>query len=72
MPKSERVPISEAAVLLGMSPQMVRCKMRNNLFKIPIGEVSNPSGKKYNYYIYRAMLNKHLGKVQDDPGEENA
>lgn len=59
--KGERVPVSEAAKLLGMSQQGVREHMKNNLFPVPIGYVTNLSGKKHQYHIYRSMLNKHIG-----------
>lgn len=58
----ERVKLIDAAKELGMYPQGVREHMKRNLFDIPIGYVTNPSGNKYQYHIYRAMLDKHLGK----------
>ena len=61
MEKSERVSVKEAAAKLGMSPQGVREHMKKNLFKIPIGEVTRPGGR-YQYHIYRHMLDKHIGK----------
>ncbi len=60
MRDKERVPLGEAARILGMSPQGVREHMKRNLFKVPIGYVTKP-GVKYQYHIYRSMLNKHLG-----------
>lgn len=59
---SERVPLKEAAELLGMSQQGVREHMKRDLFKIPIGEVTQVTSKRYQYHIYRDMLNRHLGK----------
>ena len=61
MEKSERVPVKQAAVELGMSQQGVREHMKKNLFKMPIGEVTRPGGR-YQYHIYRHMMDKHLGK----------
>ncbi len=58
---SERVPLSEAAKILGMSQQGVREHMKRNLFPVPIGYVTK-QGNKYQYHIYREMLNRHLGK----------
>lgn len=58
---SERVPVAEAAKMLGMSQQGVRIHMQRNLFRIPIGDVTRPGGR-YQYHIYRDMLMKHLGK----------
>lgn len=59
---SERVSVAEAAEILGMSKQGIREHMKRNLFKVPIGYVTNPSGKKEQYHIYRDMLNRHLGR----------
>ncbi len=58
---SERVPVAEAAKMLGMSPQGVRIHMQRNLFRIPIGDVTKPGGR-YQYHIYRDMLMRHMGK----------
>lgn len=58
----ERVSLAQAAKELGMNPQGVREHMKRNLFAVPIGYVTNPSGRKYQYHIYRSMLDKHLGK----------
>ncbi len=67
VPASARVPLNEAAKLLGMSPQGVREHMKRDLFTQPIGYVTKIS-KRYQYHIYRDMLNKHLGReeVSDD------
>lgn len=68
---SERVPLSEAAKILGMSPQGVREHMKRNLFPVPIGYVTKVE-KRYQYHIYRDMLNKHIGKgdtAQTEPEE---
>lgn len=66
-PIIERVPLEEAARILGMSPQGVREHMKRGLFTVPIGYVTKIS-KRYQYHIYRDMLNKHLGReeVSDD------
>jgi predicted transcriptional regulator len=60
--ETERVSLDEAAKLLGMSKQGVREHMKNNLFPVPIGYVTNPSGKRNQYIIMRPMLEKCLGK----------
>ncbi len=57
----ERVPVEEAARILGMSRQGVREHMKRNLFSIPIGEVTK-IGNRYQYHIYRSMLYKHIGR----------
>lgn len=59
--KGERVPLKEVADILGMSTQAVRIHMQKDLFEVPIGFVTNPSGNKRDYHIYRHMLNQHLG-----------
>lgn len=60
MAMGERVPVEEAAKILGMSKQGVREHMKRNLFSVPIGEVTK-IGNRYQYHIYRSMLNKHVG-----------
>ncbi len=62
---SERVPVEEAAKLLGMSKQGVREHMKRNLFKVPIGEVTKVSRNRYQYHIYRSMLNRHMGLTEN-------
>lgn len=69
--RSERVPLAEAAKILGMSPQGVREHMKRDLFRIPIGEVTQSSKGRKAYHIYRSMLDKHIGKTHGgaDSGE---
>ncbi len=59
---SERVKTSEAAKILGMSIQGVREHMKRNLFAVPIGEVTKVSERRYQYHIYRNMLDRHVGR----------
>ena len=63
---SERVKVAEAAKILGMSQQGVREHMKRGLFKIPIGEVTKRSEGRYEYHIYRHMLDKHIGRREPD------
>lgn len=58
---SETVSVKKAAEILGMSEQGVREHMKRNLFPVPIGYVTNPNGR-YQYHIYKNMLNKHIGR----------
>lgn len=60
--KNERVTVEEAAKVLGLSINGVREHMKRGLFNPPIGYVTNPNGK-YNYLIYRNMLNRYIGGV---------
>ncbi len=62
---NERISVEEAAERLGMSKQGVREHMKRNLFKIPIGEVTKAGGR-YQYHIYRNMLNRHLGYLEGE------
>lgn len=62
---TERVPLEEAARLLGLSKQGVRERMKRGMFVPPIGYVENPSGHKNEYRIYRRMLNRHMGCTED-------
>ncbi len=59
---SERVTVEEAAEILGMSKQGVREHMKRNLFPDPIGYVTRVSEGRYQYHIYRNLLNKHIGR----------
>lgn len=59
---SERVPLPVAAEILGMSKQGVREHMKRGLFFPPIGYVSNPSGRQFQYRIYKNMLEEHIGR----------
>lgn len=61
---SERVKVKEAAEILGMSQQGVREHMKRNLFPNPIGYVTKESNGRLQYHIYKEMLNKHIGKVE--------
>lgn len=61
MEVSERVSVKEAAARLGMSQQGVREHMKRNLFKIPIGEVTQVTKGRYQYHIYKTMLDRHMG-----------
>ena len=63
---SEKVSVKEAAEILGMSQQGVREHMKKNLFPVPIGYVTNPNGR-YQYHIYKNMLNKHIGRDVPEP-----
>ena len=60
---TERIPVHEAAQILGMAAESVRYFMRENRFNPPIGYVDKPNGEKgrKDYRIYRHMLNKHIG-----------
>ena len=60
---SERISVKEAAQILGMSQQGLREHMKRNLFAVPIGYVTQQSGRMQ-YHIYRDMLNKHIGKAE--------
>lgn len=65
----ERVSVKEAAERLGMSQQGVREHMKRDLFKIPIGEVTKAS-ERYQYHIYRNMLNRHLGCQEEEAKQQ--
>lgn len=59
----ERVSIEQAAKELGVSIQSVREHMKNKLWDIGYAYSPKQTGKGvWEYYIYRAKLDKHLGK----------
>lgn len=62
----ERVRMADAAKELGVSPQAVREHMKKKLWNL--GDVLSPKQtekKQWEYHIYRAKLDKHLGKEGD-------
>ena len=59
----ERIPISEAAKILGIGAPQVRNFMKRGV--MPIGQVLSPNqtGKTvYTYYVYRSKLEKYIGR----------
>lgn len=61
---SERVRLEDAAKELGCSQQAVREHMKLGIWDL--GEVISPKRskkKQYSYYIYRAKLDKILGRI---------
>ncbi len=65
----DRISVSEAAEMLGMSIQVLREKMRTN--KLNIGSVM-PSKRGVNntYYIYRSRVLEHI-KGKSETGTES-
>lgn len=67
----QRISVEAAAKELGCRPQLVRIKMQKHALSKPdgwdLGEAIAPdktTGEQHwTYYIYRAKLDKHLGKV---------
>lgn len=58
----ERVSVANAAKEIGCSPQKVREKMKRGKWKL--GRVEPPEKgvrSTYEYFIFRNLLNKHLG-----------
>ena len=55
----QRVPLSEAAAILGVSPQSVREHMKRGVWDL--GNIVTISPKRKQYHIYRAKLNKLIG-----------
>lgn len=58
--ESQRVSLPEAAAMLGVSPQSVREHMKRGLWDL--GRAEKAPGRRGNYYIYRAKLEKFLGE----------
>ena len=61
--QTERVSVVQAAKELGMAPQGVREHMKSGLLDLGF-VVQKPKckAKKYEYFIFRAKLDKVLGK----------
>lgn len=58
---SERISVKEAAAILGCNPQAVRENMKSGRWDLGSVVPTGKAGKKYNYYIYRAKINKFIG-----------
>lgn len=67
---TKRIPLHEAAKILGLSPQGVREHIKRNLFHPPIGRVTNPTGRKNQYHIFKDMLDAYMGIVKVDSEEK--
>lgn len=65
----EKVPIKQAAEEIGCAPEYLRRQMKAGRW--PIGEVVRPprGGTNYRYFIFRARLDKFLGKEEIPCGE---
>lgn len=63
---SQRVSVFEAAAEIGCHPQYLRQQMRTG--KWDLGNVVKPSrnGSRCEYFIFRAKLDKFLGKEQEE------
>lgn len=62
---SEKVPVEQAARMIGCAPEYLRRQMKAKVWDL--GQVVRPSrgGSKYRYYIFRAKLERFLGKGGD-------
>ena len=68
----EKVPIKQAAEEIGCAPEYLRRQMKAGRW--PIGEVVRPprGGTNYRYFIFRARLDKFLGKEGNPCGESES
>lgn len=63
MTGSERVPLTQAAIELGIGPQRLREHMKRGLLDIGVVIPPDKTCKQTRYLIYRGKLNKVLGKA---------
>lgn len=61
----ERIPLPEAAKILGCAPQAVREHMKRGLWDL--GTVTKLSPNRYQYHIYREKLNRMIGIETERP-----
>lgn len=63
---SERVSVADAAKEIGCAPEFLRLQIRNGNWDL--GSFIKPQkGKKnYQYYVFRAKLDRFLGKSTDE------
>lgn len=52
------IPVSEAADLLGMSPQTLQAGLKQNVFPFGVGFKGN--GSSYYYYIHKGLFDKFM------------
>lgn len=58
--ESQRVSVSEAARILGMSPDTVRYRLKKG--DLPIGDCcKSRSGNTNRFYIFRSKLEEYIG-----------
>lgn len=55
---TDRIPVAEAARLIGCTPQIVRFNMRKGIWKIGLVV---PGKKVTQYYVYKARVMKLIG-----------
>ena len=62
---SEKVPVEQAARMIGCAPEYLRRQMKAKVWDL--GQVVRPSRGRsnYRYYIFRAKLERFLGKGGD-------
>lgn len=65
---SEKVPVAQAARMIGCAPEYLRRRMKAKEWDL--GQVVKPprGGTNYRYYIFRAKLDKFLGKESGGDG----
>lgn len=65
---SEKVPVEQAARMIGCAPEYLRRQMKAKEWDL--GQVVRPprGGNNYRYYIFRAKLEKFLGKESRGDG----
>ena len=56
--REQRMPVSEAAELLGMNPQLLRLGLQQDRF--PFGTAIKTSRKRWSYYINRQKFFEYL------------
>ena len=61
MPECQRVTVADAAKEIGCEPDYLRQKMKKKIWDL--GKVVEPptKGGRYEYFIFRAKLDKFLG-----------
>lgn len=62
-----RISVKEAADQLGMAEQAVRILVQRKI--LPIGEAVRYKGNNYTYYIQQELLDKYLGKKEQERRE---
>lgn len=69
---SERVTVSDAAVILGISQNELRANMKRGVLKIGKVIPPKPGKNNYTYIVYKSLLDKFLHKNEASAGGEQA
>lgn len=69
LPPGRNVPISQAAAIMGKSPQFIRVCLQQGI--LPFGSAVKVSPKRWNYYISPKLFSDFVGLKYIEANEES-